>query len=270
MDSKAPRLALAGRIFGVLIIIGSITVWKFNLPIHILSANQERMAIYAGLAIAIICFIVGYWGSRERKITELNTGLSVEEQFQSLESSPTQVRSISTQQDEYGYETVSSQTQNIIESIIGQETENNPILVNAAIESLSKGEFGLSSAAQASANPAPHQHAGKIRESVLIVPDEENIHKRQLVGNIALPHQSTPSIPDLSWMEKGSTFATEVAIEEIPLPTIEEQPEKANTDIFDLPDIPDLPDLSELESLLMPEIKKETSTPELPNLDSLF
>lgn len=276
MEAKAPRVAIAGKVGGVLLLLISAVSWKM-LPEPYASHNLFYLAIVSLIAISIISFLISFWASRERKIPELNENPSVEQQFADLESSPTVVRSVSTSTDQFGLETVNSQTKSIIDSVIGTQYEPSTGEVSAAIDSLSKGEIGAFSAAEASSNPAPHKYATQVLETVLLEP-KESPEQRKQIDNIPLPNKSTSSTPDLSWMEKDTQFITEVAVKEIPLPTINQSPKAKEITLeelglMDLPledkivDTPELPDLE----LISSESKVESvKTPELPNLDNLF
>ncbi len=103
MESNAPRVAVAGRVSGGLLLIISIMSWKL-IPEDVLSTENRNLMIYSLIAISIISFIISFWASRERKIPELNENPSVEQQFADLESSPTVVRSVSTSADQFGLE----------------------------------------------------------------------------------------------------------------------------------------------------------------------
>ena len=276
MESKAPRVAVAGRVGGVLLLLISAVLWKM-FPEDQFSAQIRDLMVYSLVAISILSFIISFWASRERKIPELNENPSVEQQFADLESSPTVVRSISTNTDQFGLETVNTQTKNIIESVIGTQYEPNTSEVSAAIDSLSQGEIGLFSAAEASSNPAPHKHATQVLETVLL-DSTESQDQRSTIGNIPLPNQSVASTPDLSWMEKDAKFTTEVAVKEIPLPNHGDELTATEISLqelglLELPSpasnspTPDLPDFDLVENKVE---DNDTKIPELPNLDSLF
>ena len=276
MESNAPRLAVAGRVICGLLLLISAILWKM-LPVEVLSIGIRNLIIYVLIAISIISLITSFWASRERKIPELNENPSVEQQFADLESTPTIVRSVSTTSDQFGLETVNTQTQSIIQSVIGTQYEPNSGEVNAAIDSLSKGDIGAYSAAEASSNPAPHKNATQVLDTVLI--DRNETHeKRAKVDNIPLPNKSVSSIPDLSWMESDATFTTEVAIKEIPLPVqVEEvQSTEITLEEIGLPDVPNpnaevqTPELPDLENMEPKSNNIEQSTPKLPNIDNLF
>jgi hypothetical protein len=152
-------------------------------------------------------------------------------------------------------------------------------MVQSAISSLSQGEIGELSAAQASANPAPHRNATQVLETVVLADRNSETVKRTTIENIPLPDQQKPSIPDLSWMEDEHQFISELSVKEIPLPKQEiekksEVEEDKNIDTPNLPDIDELMsqdsniDLVDLDSIEIPG--KNSETPALPDIDSLF
>ena len=73
-----------------------------------------------------------------------------------------------------------------IDSVIGTQYEPSTGEVSAAIDSLSKGEIGAFSAAEASSNPAPHKYATQVLETVLLEP-KESPEQRKQIDNIPLP-----------------------------------------------------------------------------------
>ncbi|RJU82114.1 MAG: hypothetical protein DWB99_05165 [Candidatus Poseidoniales archaeon] len=276
MESNAPRLAVAGRVICGLLLLISIISWKM-IPTDILSTDKRNILIYALIGISIVSLVISFWASRERKIPELNENPSVEQQFADLESTPTVVRSVSTSTDQFGLETVNNQTQSIIQSVIGTQNEPNAGEVNAAIDSLSKGEIGIYSAAEASSNPAPHKNATQVLDTVLV--DKNEAHeKRTKIDNIPLPNKSVSSVPDLSWMESDATFTTEVAVKEIPLPEMNKEAETKEITLEELGliELPnqgvqdETPELPELENLDVKSKKNLQPTPELPDIDNLF
>ena len=276
MESNAPRVAVGGRVSGGLLLIISIMSWKL-IPEDVLSTENRNLMIYSLIAISIISFIISFWASRERKIPELNENPSVEQQFADLESSPTVVRSVSTSTDQFGLETVNSQTKGIIESVIGTQYEPSTGEISAAIDSLSKGDIGASSAAEASSNPAPHKHATQVLETVSIG-QNDSPGQRSIIDNIPLPNMSVAPTPDLSWMEEDATFTSEVAVKEIPLPAAEKEDESAGISLDELGSLEppsqieytDTPDLPDFDSVEIDEVNVAQKTPELPNLDNLF
>ena len=277
METRAPKLAIAGRIVGFLLILVCILSWIL-VDEDILSIEKRNMIIYILIGISCISFVVSFFASRNREIPELGSKLSVEEQFAALESTPSRFKSSSTTTDQFGFETINSQTRSIIESIVGTQIEPERVEVQSAIDSLSKGEIGEFSYAQASANPAPHRNATQVFESAISNAKNKNSEQRTIIQNIPLPNQQKVSTPDLSWMEEEQQFITELSVKEVPIPKILEKKtqisEKENSSTPNLPDIDDLLNIDlqienvDLESIKVPD--SDSKTPELPDIDNLF
>ena len=278
METRNPKLAIAGRIVGFLLLLICIISWKL-VDEDVLSIEKRNIIIYSMIGISLLSFILSYIASRERAIPELGSKLSVEEQFAVLESTPTSFNSNFTKTDQFGFETVSSQTQNIIQSIVGTQVEPNQMEVQSAINSLSEGDIGVLSAAQASANPAPNRNATQILETVVLTDRNKETQKRTNVENIPLPNQQKISTPDLSWMEEDHQFITELSVKEVPLPqdSLEKSSDIQNNENINTPNLPNLDELLkqdsqkeiiDLESIKVPIMDKQT--PDLPDIDSLF
>ena len=278
METRYPKLAIAGRIVGFLLLLICIISWKL-VDEDVLSIEKRNIIIYSMIGISLLSFILSYIASRERAIPELGSKLSVEEQFAVLESTPTSFNSNFTKTDQFGFETVSSQTQNIIQSIVGTQVEPNQMEVQSAINSLSEGDIGVLSAAQASANPAPNRNATQILETVVLTDRNKETQKRTNVENIPLPNQQKISTPDLSWMEEDHQFITELSVKEVPLPqdSLEKSSDIQNNESINTPNLPNLDELLkqdsqkeiiDLESIKVPIM--DTQTPDLPDIDSLF
>ena len=276
METRAPKLAIAGRIVGFLLLLVCILSWIL-VDEDILSSEKRNMIIYSLIGISCISFVVSFFASRDREIPELGSKPSVEEQFAALESTPSSFKSSSTTTDQFGFETINSQTRNIIESIVGTQIEPDRVEVQSAFESLSKGEIGEFSSAQASANPAPHRNATQVFESIISNENNKATEKRTIIENIPLPNQQKISTPDLSWMEEEQQFITELSVKEVPIPNLEKKTqisEKENISTPNLPDIDDLlnPDLQienvDLESIKLPDADSKIT--ELLDIESLF
>ena len=278
METRYPKLAIAGRIVGFLLLLICIISWKL-VDEDVLSIEKRNIIIYSMIGISLLSFILSYIASRERAIPQLGSKLSVEEQFAALESTPTSFNSNFTKTDQFGFETVSSQTQNIIQSIVGTQVEPDQMEVQSAINSLSEGDIGVLSAAQASANPAPNRNATQILETVVLTDRNKETQKRTNVENIPLPNQQNISTPDLSWMEEDHQFITELSVKEVPLPqdSLEKSSNIQNNENINTPNLPNLDELLkqdsqkeiiDLESIKVPIMDKQT--PDLPDIDSLF
>ena len=156
MEQRAPRLASAGRILGTLFIVAT----AVNLKIDLLDRPGISIEEYTAISVGIILFIIAFFASKERVIIELTNNMSLEEQLAQLESTPTK-SSVAIK----SYQVQSSQTQGIIDSILGGKAEVNEEQINQAIGTLSKGNFGQAAQSMAEQLPAPHKHAEGVVES---------------------------------------------------------------------------------------------------------
>ena len=247
MEQRAPRLASAGKILGTLFIV-AIAV---NLNIDLLDKPGISIEEYIAISIVFILFIIAFFASKERVIVGLTSNISLEEQLAQLESTPTK-SSVAIE----AYQVQSSQTQGIIDSILGGKNEVNEEQITQAIGTLSKGNFGQAAQSMAEQLPAPHKYAEAVVESPLLATPEVDSSTRE---NVPLPTQiahedahtvATPSLPSLEFTVKD---------------------EVVNTENHNLPDLSDL---------FKEEINQqendhdfhtvEFETPELPDIDGLF
>ena len=154
------------------------------------------------------------------------------------------------------YQVQSSQTQGIIDSILGEKAEVNEQQVSQAIGTLSTGDFGQAAQSMAEQLPAPHKHAEGVVESPQLTTTEVEIPVRE---NVPLPTQIAPNntpredIPELPNLE----FAV--------------KDEEVNAENRNLPDLSDLfnEEITEQESDEITQTS-EFETPELPDIDDLF
>ena len=239
MEQRAPRLASAGKILGSLAVVTS----AVNLKLDLLDSAGLSLEEYLGLSTAVALFIMAYFASKERKVIELTDNLSLEEQFEALESIPTKsgtdVSSVGQPQ--------SSHTKNIIDSIIGANKEIDELQVSNAIGALSTGEFGQAAQQIAEQLPAPHKESDNVVQSSTKTTIDHDLESK---SNIPLPSipiadepiiaeipvlpevDTSPSLPDLTDLFEHETANDKVAIE-----SVEKQ------DFIETPDLPDLDDL---------------------------
>ena len=239
MEQRAPRLASAGKILGSLAVVAS----AVNLKLDLLDSAGLSLEEYLGLSTAVALFIMAYFASKERKVIELTDNLSLEEQFEALESIPTKsgtdVSSVAQPQ--------SSHTKNIIDSIIGANKEIDELQVSNAIGALSTGEFGQAAQQIAEQLPAPHKESDNVVQSSTKTTIDHDLESK---SNIPLPSNpiadepiiaeipvlpevdTSPSLPDLADLFEDETADDKVAIE-----SVEKQ------DFIETPDLPDLDDL---------------------------
>ena len=248
MEQRAPRLASAGKIIGILLIIASVV----NLKLDLLEKSGISVEEYIGITASILCFIMAYFASKERAIVGLTNNLSLEEQFANLETTLTKSGGIvPTTQSQSGH------TKGIIDSILGTKAEVNEELVNEAIGTLSSGDFGQVAQSIAQELPAPHKHAEAVLESPTLttVGVKSPIRKNIPLPDIQVSSDSVDKLPEIPDLTTTDEHSNEVLTDEIQ----------------------SLPDLSDL---FIDEIIKENDneiqssvefeTPELPNIDDLF
>ena len=248
MEQRAPRLASAGKIIGILLIIASVV----NLKLDLLEKSGISVEEYIGITASILCFIMAYFASKERAIVGLTNNLSLEEQFANLETTLTKSGGIvPTTQSQSGH------TKGIIDSILGTKAEVNEELVNEAIGTLSSGDFGQVAQSMAQELPAPHKHAEAVLESPTLttVGVKSPIRKNIPLPDIQVSSDSVDKLPEIPDLTTTDEHSNEVLTDEIQ----------------------SLPDLSDL---FIDEIVKENdneiqssvefATPELPNIDDLF
>ncbi len=248
MEQRAPRLASAGKIIGILLIIASVV----NLKLNLLEISGISVEEYIGITASILCFIMAYFASKERAIVGLTNNLSLEEQFANLETTLTKSGGIvPTTQSQSGH------TKGIIDSILGTKAEVNEELVNEAIGTLSSGDFGQVAQSMAQELPAPHKHAEAVLESPTLttVGVKSPIRKNIPLPDIQVSSDSVDKLPEIPDLTTTDEHSNEVLTDEIQ----------------------SLPDLSDL---FIDEIVKENDheiqssvefeTPELPNIDDLF
>ena len=247
MEQRAPRLASAGKILGTLLIIAT----AINLKLDLLEKPGLSLEEYITISVAFVLFLIAFFASKEREIVELTNNMSLEEQFAQLESTPTKSSGVIG-----SYQVQSSQTQGIIDSILGEKAEVNEQQVSQAIGTLSTGDFGQAAQSMAEQLPAPHKHAEGVVESPQLTTTEVEIPVRE---NVPLPAQIAPNntpredIPDLPNLE----FAV--------------KDEEVNAENRNLPDLSDLfnEEITEQESDENTQTL-EFETPELPDIDDLF
>ncbi len=247
MEQRAPRLASAGKILGTLFIIAT----AVNLKIDLLDRPGISIEEYTAISVVIILFIIAFFASKERVIVELTNNMSLEEQLAHLESTPTK-SSVAIE----SYQVQSSQTQGIIDSILGGKAEVNEEQITQAIGTLSKGNFGQAAQSMAEQLPAPHRYAEAVVKSPLLATPEVETPTRE---NVPLPTQiadkdahpvATPSLPSLEFTVKDEVVSTEN---------------------HNLPDLSDLfnEEINERENDEHLQTV-EFETPELPDIDGLF
>ncbi len=248
MEQRAPRLASAGKIIGILLIIASVV----NLKLDLLEKSGISVEEYIGITASILCFIMAYFASKERAIVGLTNNLSLEEQFANLETTLTTSGGIvPTAQSQSGH------TKGIIDSILGTKAEVNEELVNEAIGTLSSGDFGQVAQSMAQELPAPHKDAEAVLESPTLttVGVKSPIRKNIPLPDIQVSSDSVDKLPEIPDLAITDEHSNEVLTDEI----------------HSLPDLSDLfidEIIEENDNDVQSSV--EFATPELPDIDDLF
>tara|TARA_B100001564_G_scaffold340950_1_gene335098 strand:+ start:1446 stop:2261 length:816 start_codon:yes stop_codon:yes gene_type:complete len=271
MEQKAPRLSSASLVLGCLLVAFTI----INSTVNLAFENGLSIEEFIALGVAMPAFLISYFASRERSIPELVSQLSIQEQYDALESTPTPFRRSSSPTQQAGSEQLGSpqpsglQMQTDRASVLDvtpaqPQTMQTSVEVSNALDSLTSGEFGATAAAMASKNPAPHTATAQNRPFTQSVGSMASSHQRTPIDNVPLPSGSlaenpppevvhtsaVPSMPDLSDLLNDSTSP------------LESPPKPASPNAQNAPSLPSLPAL--------PEMPTTASTPDLPNLDDLF
>lgn len=259
MDPKAPRIAAASLIFGLILSLLSIVTSVADLGLERGFGLEEIIM----MALATALFIVSYLASRQRAVFEDIRSLSVQEQFEALDQMKTSFQP-TTEKDHYGLETVPSPSKNsqfLIATVLEQEPIHDPISMEDAFSALGAGDSGMAAAEIARSNPAPHAQTDQFREVIKSSSSTEEELARLKVTNIPLPGQTVATeTPDLPWLNKQHDFKTEGS-KHVPLPTA--------------PDLPSEAVRSPLPVILQstapaPNPPEQRRTPELPSIDDLF
>ena len=283
MDPKAPRLATASLVLGLIAAVCAIVSSVLKLG-FVDGFGTEEMAM---VIVSTVLFIVSFLASREREQMEMISAPTLEEQFSAIESMPTQFRSSSTNVDSIEFETKpaeASQPQAMDTSLLGDFKDVQPENVTDAFATLSTG-MGSVGTQHVEMNPAPHRHTQQGREVFKSSRSTEDTFDRLEVQNIPLPGQvNTKPTPELPWQTSNREFQTEGSAQ-VSLPTQITQPvpqtevqvepiAESQMRIDHLPSMPNLDELFEAPPAQtvshLPEQPSTPSLPDLPNLDDLF
>lgn len=268
MDPRAPQIATASLVLGVITWILAVVSFALNLGLAKGFGSEEILL----LVIGTVFFLISFLASRPREEMEMIESLSVEEQFAAIESLPTKFNSSSTQSDQFGFETpqTSSNSQAVIASILGQREQANAQDISSAMAALSSGESGRLAAATAQSNPAPHAQTEQFREVFKASSTSDDDFERMKVENIPLPGQAeTPDTPNLPWQQPEHEFQTS-GMSQIPLPGVSSAQPQLETKQEEVPVMPDLDELFTEEITPIVQAPSLPTLPTLPNLDDLF
>tara|TARA_B110000483_G_scaffold241365_1_gene324169 strand:+ start:962 stop:1759 length:798 start_codon:yes stop_codon:yes gene_type:complete len=265
MDPKAPRLATATLALGTITLILCLVSFVLKLGLADGFGTEEIILLIIGGLLLLTSFLA----SRERTEILMIESMTVEEQFEAMESMPSTFISTTTEVDQFGFETkppVSTDSQGIVASILGQTESVNPEDINSAMAALTSGNSGSIGAESVRNNPAPHAHTEQFREVFKSSSTTQEGFERMKVENIPLPGQKeVRSTPDLPWVTSKHEFQT-TGIEHIPLPGATQIPETESPQVV-VSGMPDLDDLFEADNKGK---SGESTLPTLPNLDDLF
>ena len=252
MEQRMPRVATVAKILCGLIITGLIV----NLQIDFFSSPGISAEEYVGFALFVITLVLAIYASLEREVPTLGNQPTLEEQIAAMESTPTK-----TGNSEFSNQQ-SSQTQNIISTIIGSKNEINQQEINSAIGTLSEGDIGLASSAIAAEFPAPHKYSENL-----------NNYQNDNLSPVSLDSNNVPLPANTNLVSSDDDFA---AADNLSLPnpkTTEdseiEQIVVNDNDGSEFSKIDDLPDLSELLGDIESNNKNHIDV-RLPDLDDLF
>lgn len=273
MDPRAPKIATAALVFGVISVLLSILSYVFDLGLADGFGLEEAVL----LSVSGVLFIVWYIASRERPEMEMISSPTTEEQFAAIESMPTKFRSTSTEVDQFGFETntqTSLQTKSIVESILGESKTIEASEIGNAYAALTSDSESIGSQ-QVKSNPAPHRHTVQNREVVKPSRNSQDSFQRTEILNIPLPGQAgVKETSDQPWLSQGHEFQTS-GIDHIPLP-VAEKPEIVPSAV-ELPPVEisdNVPSAVELPPVEISEIVQTEAShvevPDMPNLDDLF
>ena len=269
MDPRAPKIASASLVFGVILVVLSISSYAFKLGLSDGFGFEEAIL----LGLSAVLFLVWFIASRERREMEMISTPTAEEQFEAVESMPTKFRSATTDVDQYSFETkstTSEQSKSIVESILGESKTVEASDIGNAYAALTSDPNSEGSQ-QVKSNPAPHRHTAQNREVIKPSRSSQDPFQRTEISNIPLPGQvDSKETPDLPWLSTEHKFQTS-GVGQIPLPV--EEPSKITTSPVVaapvmVPEMPNLDDLFNEEPTPVP--KHQLKTPVLPNLDDLF
>lgn len=208
MDPRHPALGFTASLIGLF----SLVVLIFSFLFPILTPKGWGQVETASLIVLILSSVISNWAKKEHDIPIVHEHGSSESQYMELENLPTMV---SGGQGSF----VNSNTAAVIESIVGVQTTQSKSQVVGAIDVLSSGEIGETSAHAATANQVQHAKV--------------NLND----ANVNLPTAEVKSVPLPSFDDVQEESAQPVS-SMIDLDDLLEESESPQTQL-DLPDLPD-------------------------------
>ena len=205
------------------------------------------------LVLSICLGLLAVWCRQDRPVPELPKQRSVAEQIADFESSATNVGTTSVA-------SVTTNTSNIISSVVGKTKSVDARKVESATALLSSGELGSYAASIVSERNTDIESRTFESELQPSEPDEVIVEEREFISEgpayIPLPGQEDEKEPQSLMRVPETTFVSDGPAY-IPLPELPEFDEPAPVS---LPEMPDLDDL----------LESDETVPSLPNLDDLF
>lgn len=282
MDPRYPNVAFAANTCALVLGIG--LLFSLFLPV---GTPTGWAIIETILAVLIVgSWGLSYWAKRENEIPVVHAHGTSMDQYEAMEDLPTMVNLDNNQ------ELVNPNTAAVIASIIGTESTQEDAAVSNAINTLTSGEIGASSAAAVVHNEIDHtkvnvdniesrgfetQGIGTIPLPSVVVHNDvdhakENVDnfessgfQSQGIGSIPLPSAAVVhnDVEDIKVSEENFDsrgFQTQ-GIASIPLPEV------PALELPELPAMADLPEMLDLEDLLNEDAVAAAPAPlDLPEL----
>ena len=275
-DPRAPRLAAAATLSASILVLATAVNLLFGIVGDAGFGTEEGAALLAVLMLLIVANVA----SKQRYIPELTSA----SKYQETQDFATLIGS----RLERNTPEVNPTTASILNSILGTQQHASTEQVNAAIGTLSTGEFGAEVQRTMEAIELANMAAVEQNQPLGDSAEEHQEQRRALVQAVPLPGQTTA--PDIDerlarGLDPDRVFVTE-GVASVPLPTASTtSPTKSanargivrEPEVSSAPTVPEMPDLSELlnadSDTGSPTDSAETvqqDLPELPNLDDLF
>lgn len=275
-DPRAPRFAAAATLSASILVLATAVNLLFGIVGEAGFGTEEGGALLAVLMLVIVANVA----SKQRYIPELTAASKYQEtqDFGTLIGSRT----------ERNTPEVNPTTASILNSILGTQQHASAEQVNAAIGTLSTGEFGAEVQRTMEAIELANMAAIEQNQPPRASAEEQHEQHSTIVQAVPLPGQSTA--PDIDeqlarGLNPDRVFVTE-GVASVPLPTAStaSSTKRANArdvmhepEVSNAPPVPEMPDLSELlnadsdrDFSTNSAIKVQQDLPELPNLDDLF
>ena len=248
MDPRHPNVAFAANTCALVFGIG--LLFSLFLPV---GTPTGWAIVETILAILIVgSWGLSYWAKRENEIPVVHAHGTSMDQYEAMEDLPTMVNLDNNQ------ELVNPNTAAVIASIIGTESTQEDAAVSNAINTLTSGEIGASSAAAVVHNDIDHT-------KVNVDNFESSGTETQGIESIPLPsaavvHDDVEDIKVNVENFDSRGFQTQ-GIASIPLPAV------PALELPDLPAIANLPEMPDLDDLLNEDAVAAAPAPlDLPEL----